>query len=48
MSFQAPLVLLALGALPLLLGLYVRRERAGRRARAAYVAPGLLPSLTPR
>lgn len=48
MSFQAPLVLLALVALPLLAVLYVRSERAGRRARAAYVAPELLPSLTPR
>ena len=48
MSFQAPLVLLALLALPLLAVLYLRSERAGRRARAAYVAPGLLPSLTPR
>ncbi len=48
MSFGAPLALLGLVAIPLLLALYVRSERAGRRARAAYVAPALLPALTPR
>ncbi len=48
MSFGAPLALLGLIAIPLLLALYVRSERAGRRARAAYVAPALLPALTPR
>jgi Ca-activated chloride channel family protein len=47
-SFAAPLYLFALAALPLLALLYLRAERTGRRARAAYVAPGLLPSLTPR
>ena len=48
MSFGAPLALLGLIAIPLLVALYVRSERAGRRARAAYVAPALLPALTPR
>ncbi len=48
MSFGAPIHLLALAAIPLLGLLYWRSERAGRRARAAYVAPGLLPALTPR
>jgi Ca-activated chloride channel family protein len=48
MTFQAPLFLLGLAALPLPALLYVRSERAGRRGRAAYVAPGLLPALTPR
>jgi Ca-activated chloride channel family protein len=47
-SFGAPLMLLALAALPLLVLLYVRAERAGRRARSGYVAAELLPSLTPR
>jgi len=47
-SFGAPLMLLALAALPLLVLLYVRSERAGRRARSAYVAAELLPSLTAR
>lgn len=48
MSFQEPLALLALVALPALLALYMAMERAGRRARASYVAPGLLPAVTPR
>ncbi len=48
MSFQAPLFLLALVAVPVLLALYVVSERRGRRAREVYAAPGLLPALTPR
>ncbi len=48
MSFGAPLFLLAFAALPVLAFLYVRQERAGRRARAAHVAPALLPSVAPR
>lgn len=48
MSFQAPLFLLALVAVPVLVALYVGGERRGRAAREAYAAPGLLPALTPR
>lgn len=48
MSFQEPLVLLGLIAVPLLALLYVRAERTARRVRAAYVAPELLAALTPR
>lgn len=48
MSFQAPLFLLALLAVPVLLALYVCSERRRRQVREAYVAPGLLPALAPR
>jgi Ca-activated chloride channel family protein len=48
MTFQWPLALLALVAIPVLGAVYVRRER-GRAGRAApFVAPALLPNLVPR
>jgi Ca-activated chloride channel family protein len=48
MTFQWPLALLALAAVPLLAAVYVRRER-GRADRAApFAAPALLPNLVPR
>ncbi|HZV75502.1 MAG TPA: VWA domain-containing protein [Conexibacter sp.] len=48
MSFAAPLVLLALLALPLLLLWYVQQQRVRRSAAAAFAAPRLQPSVAPR
>lgn len=48
MSFAAPLALLALLALPLLLGWYVAQQRARRAAAAAFAAPRMAPSVAPR
>jgi Ca-activated chloride channel homolog len=48
MSFAAPLVLLALLALPLLAVWYGQQQRARRAAAAAFAAPRLLPSVAPR
>ncbi len=48
MSFAAPLVLLALLALPLLAALYVQQQRTRRAAAAAFAAPRLQPSVAPR
>ena len=47
-SFGAPLVLLALLALPLLLVWYLQQQRVRRAAAAAFAAPRLLPSVAPR
>jgi Ca-activated chloride channel family protein len=47
-TFAAPLVLLALIALPLLLVWYVQQQRVRRSAAAAFAAPRLLPSVAPR
>jgi Ca-activated chloride channel family protein len=47
-SFAAPLVLLALLALPLLGGWYVLQQRNRRAAAAAFAAPALQPSVAPR
>lgn len=46
MSFAAPLVLLALAALPLLLGVYVAGERRSARARDAFALPAVAASVT--
>jgi Ca-activated chloride channel family protein len=48
LSFAAPVVLLALAALPVLLILYVRKERARPRATARFGNPSLMPNLVPR
>lgn len=48
MSFAAPLVLLALLALPLLVVWYVQQQHARRAAAAAFAAPRLHPSVAPR
>ncbi len=48
MSFAAPLVLLALLALPLLMAWYVLQQRNRTAAAAAFAAPRLQPSLAPR
>jgi Ca-activated chloride channel homolog len=45
MSFEMPLVLIALVVVPLLALLYVRRERQRPEAAAAFTSPGLLPNL---
>ena len=45
MSFEAPLVLIALAVVPLLAFLYARRERQRSQAAAAFTSPGLLPNL---
>jgi Ca-activated chloride channel family protein len=47
-SFAAPLVLLALLALPLLLVWYVQQQHARRAAAAAFAAPPVMPSVAPR
>jgi Ca-activated chloride channel homolog len=47
-SFAAPLVLLALAAVPLLGLLYVRGERNRRAAAASFASPVLQPSVAPR
>lgn len=46
-SFGAPLVLLALLALPLLLVWYLQQQRVRRAAATAFAAPQLLPSVAP-
>jgi Ca-activated chloride channel homolog len=48
MSFETPLVLLALLVVPVLVYLYVRRERGRREAAAAFTSPALLPNLVDR
>ncbi|HEX4805390.1 MAG TPA: VWA domain-containing protein [Conexibacter sp.] len=48
MTFAAPLVLLALLALPLLGAWYVAQQRARRAAAAAFAAPRMRPSVAPR
>jgi Ca-activated chloride channel family protein len=47
-SFQAPLVLLALVTLPLLALAYAREQRRRRRAAAAFAVERLQPSVAPR
>lgn len=47
MSFAAPLVLLALLALPIALAWYLREQRRRERAAAAFVTAPLVPSLVP-
>jgi Ca-activated chloride channel family protein len=47
-TFAAPLVLLALLALPLLLVLYAQLQRDRRAAAVAFAAPRLQPSVAPR
>jgi Ca-activated chloride channel family protein len=47
MSFDAPLVLLALLGLPLLFVWYRQRQRDRRAAAAAFAAPALQPSVAP-
>jgi Ca-activated chloride channel family protein len=46
-SFAAPLVLIALGAIPVLIVLYAGLQRDRRRAAAAFAAPKLAASVTP-
>ncbi|MHB8659732.1 MAG: VWA domain-containing protein [Solirubrobacteraceae bacterium] len=48
MSFAAPLVLIALVAIPVLAGFYTAEQRRGERAAAAFVSIALRPSVTPR
>ena len=48
MSFAAPLVLLALLALPLLAVWYLLQQRQRRLAAAAFASPALQPSVAPR
>ncbi|HEX6460902.1 MAG TPA: VWA domain-containing protein [Thermoleophilaceae bacterium] len=48
MSFAAPLVLIALVALPVLALMYTAEERRRRAAAAAFAAPALQPSVAPR
>ncbi|HEX6663000.1 MAG TPA: VWA domain-containing protein [Gaiellaceae bacterium] len=45
MSFEWPLALIGLAAVPLLVALYVRRERRRTTAAARLTSPGLLPNL---
>ena len=45
MSFEWPLALVALLAVPLLLAVYVRYERRRLTAAARFTNPGLLPNL---
>ncbi|MGI8621903.1 MAG: VWA domain-containing protein [Solirubrobacteraceae bacterium] len=47
MSLQAPLFLLALLAAPVAVGVYVAFERRGRRGRAAFASPAMLPAVAP-
>jgi Ca-activated chloride channel family protein len=47
-SFGAPLVLLALLALPVLALIYLRSERDRRAAAATFASPALQPSVAPR
>ncbi|MEN3284635.1 MAG: Ca-activated chloride channel [Solirubrobacteraceae bacterium] len=48
MSFAAPLVLVALAAIPVLIFLYGGVQRDRRRAARAFAAPALAASVTPR
>ena len=48
MSFAAPLVLVALVAIPLLIIVYVRHQRGRAQAAAAFVSPPLMASVAPR
>lgn len=48
MSFGSPSVLVALALLPALVAWYVTRQRARRRAAAAFVSPRMLASVAPR
>jgi Ca-activated chloride channel family protein len=48
MTFAAPLVLLALAALPLLAVLYAREQRRRKAAAAAFARPAVQPSVAPR
>ena len=48
MSFAAPLVLIALVAIPVLIVLYGGAQRDRRRAAAAFAAPALTASVVPR
>jgi len=48
MSFASPLVLLALLAIPLLIGWYIGQQRRRVRAASAFVAPALTASVAPR
>jgi len=47
-SFAAPLVLLALVAIPALIAWYAREQRLRNAAAAAFTAPALTPSVAPR
>jgi Ca-activated chloride channel homolog len=48
MSFAAPLVLVALLALPVLINLYLLHQRSRQKAAEAFVAPALADSVAPR
>ena len=48
MTFEWPLALLGLALVPLLVGLYVWRDRRRARAAAAFATPGLMPNLVAR
>jgi Ca-activated chloride channel family protein len=48
MSFAAPLVLVALVAIPLLVIWYVRRQRGRAAAAASFVSAPMIPSVAPR
>jgi Ca-activated chloride channel family protein len=48
MSFAAPLVLIALLAIPVLVYWYARQQRRRAKAADAFVAPALIPSVAPR
>jgi Ca-activated chloride channel family protein len=48
MSFLHPAVLVALLAIPLLVAWYVSQQRRRSRAAAAFAAPALSASVTPR
>jgi Ca-activated chloride channel homolog len=47
-SFQAPLFLLGLAAIPVCAALYARFERRARRGREAFARPALMPAVAPR
>ena len=48
MSFEAPLWLLGLLAVPVAMALYGGWERGAARRRAAFATPALLPAVAPR
>jgi Ca-activated chloride channel homolog len=48
LGLQAPVWLLGLLAAPVLVWLYVRHERGGRRGRVAFASAAMLPSVAPR
>ena len=48
MSFVWPVILIALVAIPLLIGWYVRQQRARARLAEAFVMPRLAPSVAPK